>query len=297
MGKSSEIKFTLGVIALWALMALWLLRGTLCLAQEAAGPPRELNIKIHDGLMTVSIKDASLIQVLQEIQEQSGIEFEIGAESDRKISAEFSDVPMEEGLKRLLNPVSHSIVYNSVKDTPQKTEIKKVVICDQSKGSIPQQRGGVSRSLVPGKRPAGPAAVPARKPVAADTDKSLGAYGRQLDDADPDVRESAISDMADEYKEASLIYLEKSLVQDGNRDVRMSAAEAIGDLESKAGIGSLTKGLNDPDEEVREAVVDALGTIGGKDALPALKKALQDSNENVRETAADLIQGIEEAAE
>jgi HEAT repeat protein len=100
--------------------------------------------------------------------------------------------------------------------------------------------------------------------------------------------------MADEYEEAALIYLEKTLVHDGNDDVRAAAAEEIGELESERGIEVLAKGLNDPDEDVRETVVEALGEIGGKSALPLLREALKDGNEDIREAAADLIEEIEE---
>jgi HEAT repeat protein len=100
--------------------------------------------------------------------------------------------------------------------------------------------------------------------------------------------------MAEDYGAAALTLLEEALLHDDNADVRASAAETIGDLETERAVDILAEGLEDPNEDVREAVVDALIEIGGKQALPALQRALQDGNEDIREAAADAIEEIKE---
>ena len=113
-------------------------------------------------------------------------------------------------------------------------------------------------------------------------------------DSDSIVRQDAVIQIADEYKEKAIAYLEEVLVQDSDSDVRSAAAEEIGFLGGDAGIKALAKGLNDSYEEVREMVVEALGEIGGENVLPALSKAMMDSNEGIRSAASDLVEGIKD---
>ncbi len=98
--------------------------------------------------------------------------------------------------------------------------------------------------------------------------------------------------LAAEYNEEAINYLEDVLVRDSNSAVRSTAAEEIAFIGGDAGIEALVKGLNDTDDEIRETVVTALGDIGGKSVLPALTMAMTDSNEDIKAAASDLIEEI-----
>jgi len=254
----------------------------------------DATIRVENGLLQVSVNNTPLIDLLEELADQTGIGFEIYADADRKITAKYDNIPLEEGLKRILRPNNHIILYAGKNSPAKKPKIYKIIIYDQSGGSSGQ---GIRRQPTkPGNREMDDRTVPMNmeKTDEMETEKPIEEYAKQLNDADPDVREEALTDMAEEYGEAALIYLEKALIHDGNDEVRSTAAEEIGDLENVRGIEILAKGLNDPDEDVREAVVEALGNIGGKNALPVLRRAVKDKNEDIREAAADLIEEIEE---
>jgi hypothetical protein len=121
---------------------------------------------------------------------------------------------------------------------------------------------------------------------------SLQDYARLLKDSDPIVREDAVLQLAAEYNDEAISYLEDVLVRDSNSAVRSAAAEEIAFIGGDAGIEALVKGLNDTDDEIRETVVTALGDIGGKSVLPALTMAMTDSNEDIKAAASDLIEEI-----
>lgn len=264
-------------------------------ATGSNGRPQRAVIQVESGMLTASVREISLIDILDKLADQTGMGFELYAETDRKISANYSRIPLDEGLKRLVSPSSYIIVYTGKNSPSKKADIKKIIVYDKfGGGSGHRIKRQTSRSVVDREEDKKTSAGSIKKPEKTDAVKSLEAYAEQLNDADSDIREEAISDMADEYEEAALIYLEKALVHDGNDDVRAAAAEEIGELESERGIKVLAKGLNDPDEDVRETVVEALGEIGGKSALPLLREALKDGNEDIREAAADLIEEIEE---
>lgn len=247
-------------------------------------------IKIKNGTLTASLKEIPLFDILETLADKTGIRFELYADVDRKISAKYERVPLEEGLRRLLSPSSYIIIYRGKNSPLKKADIHKIIVYDNlrydsgHRSKTPTVDRNRHKNQVPALN---------QTTEEADEGKSLEAYAERLNDTDPEIREEAISDMVDKYEDAALSYLEEALVQDGDTDVRSTAAEEIGELDSEAGISILSIGLSDPDEDVRETVVEALGEIGGKRALPALQLALRDESEDVRETAAELIEEIE----
>jgi hypothetical protein len=60
-------------------------------------------VSVKDGLLSVNLKDNSLLEVARDIEKQSGVWFR-GDETlfQEKISVTFTDLPLEEGLKRIL---------------------------------------------------------------------------------------------------------------------------------------------------------------------------------------------------
>lgn len=252
-------------------------------------------IRVENGMLTLFVKETPLIDILDKLSDQTGMGYEIYVDTGRKITANYSNIPLDEGLKRLLSPANLIIVYSAKKIATRIVNIKKVIVYDQSGSNRGQRTKKETSGSGNGRDEERKTGMnPNNKPEKTDAIKSLEAYAEQLNDADSDIREEAVIYMADEYEEAALIYLEQALVLDGDDDVRIAAAEEIGELESDEGIEILAKGLNDPDEDVREAVVDALGEIRGKKALPVLHKALKDRNKDIREAAAELIEEIEE---
>jgi hypothetical protein len=72
-------------------------------------------VKVKDGLLSVNLKDTSLLEVARDIEKQSGVWFR-GDETlfQEKISVTFNDLPIEEGLKRILTNLNYSLMFDNM---------------------------------------------------------------------------------------------------------------------------------------------------------------------------------------
>jgi hypothetical protein len=70
-------------------------------------------VTVKDGLLSVNLKDTSLLHVARDIEKQSGVWFR-GDETlfQEKISVTFTDLPLEEGLKRILTNLNYSLMFD-----------------------------------------------------------------------------------------------------------------------------------------------------------------------------------------
>jgi len=71
-------------------------------------------VSVKDGLLSVNLKDTSLLDVARDIEKKSGVWFR-GDEAlfQEKISVTFTDLPLEEGLKRILTNLNYSLMFDN----------------------------------------------------------------------------------------------------------------------------------------------------------------------------------------
>jgi hypothetical protein len=71
-------------------------------------------VSVKNGLLSVNLKDNSLLEVARDIEKQSGVWFR-GDETlfQEKISVTFNDLPIEEGLKRILTNLNYSLMFDN----------------------------------------------------------------------------------------------------------------------------------------------------------------------------------------
>ncbi len=77
------------------------------------------------------------------------------------------------------------------------------------------------------------------------------------------------------------------LLRDPDKETRISAAQALGQIGDVLAVESLIISLDDESWEVRAHIAKALGALGDKQAVDKLKRALSDENWWVRHNAAD----------
>ncbi|NER97832.1 MAG: tetratricopeptide repeat protein [Symploca sp. SIO1B1] len=82
-------------------------------------------------------------------------------------------------------------------------------------------------------------------------------------------------------------------LQDSESHVRISAAEALGQIGSDAAIPGLIQALEDSESHVRISTAEALGQIGSDVAIPRLIQALEDSESHVRMSAIKALSKID----
>jgi hypothetical protein len=86
------------------------------LLAEAARPQRAAPgrlVVVQEGQLSVDVQAADLGEVLAQIGQQAGIRISAGPSAGKRVSAQFADVELEEGLRRLLRlaSLSHLFLY------------------------------------------------------------------------------------------------------------------------------------------------------------------------------------------
>jgi hypothetical protein len=101
--KAIKTRFCGGLL-FSCILGLFLFQNALC-----ADP-----VSFKDGLLSVNLKETSLLDVARNIEKQSGVWFR-GDEAlfQEKISVAFNDLPLEEGLKRILANLNYSLMFDN----------------------------------------------------------------------------------------------------------------------------------------------------------------------------------------
>jgi hypothetical protein len=99
-------------------------------------------VNVKDGLLSVNLKDHSLLEVARDIEKQSGVWFR-GDENlfQEKISVTFNALPIEEGLKRILTNLNYSLMFDA------KNNVAGVLVMGEGKpAGVQASRAGVQPS-------------------------------------------------------------------------------------------------------------------------------------------------------
>lgn len=238
---------------------------------QADGPP--FVVRAKENRLTVKAKDIPFERVLEEIANQIRIEIVLYGPPGELVSADFSDLPLENGLKRLARNFNYVLIYKPEGANAARLEIKAMLIFSKERNRSKESSG--SRVIVPQERASRESG-----------EASFDSVAQALQHKDAEVRENAVDSLAELKDERATVLLSEVLLSDRDSDVRESAAEALGDLGGPKAVESLTRALKDKDAGVRESAIESLATVGGDEAVRPLMDALTDEDEDVREAAA-----------
>jgi len=236
-------------------------------------------VRVTNNTLTLRAANAPLQDVLNEIVKQLEIPIVVHGELDRPLSAEFSEVPLEEGLKRLIKGFNHVFLYDAGKVGEEHPPLRKIIIYaeeTQGMGQFPPPRSTASSS-----QPSQP-----QKKV------PLESLVKALSDKDAETREDAVDALAESEDARAVSHLIKVMLDDGDEDVREAAAMALEDLGDQKAVASLIRALGDPYAGVRESAAEALGALGGEQVIRPLMGLLRDEDEDVREAAAEALKKL-----
>jgi hypothetical protein len=253
-----RIKISLPILWIYSFVLLSIPISTLAASGESrtAGPPSI--IRAENNRLTVKLIDIPLDKVLTEIANQTGIQIIFYGPMEGLLSADFSDLPLDKGLRRLTQDFDHIFIYHPAKAKGSELEIKTVIIRSEE-GKRPKKR-------------LEPRVIESRNLTRhGPKEARLGPLVKALKDRDPEVREEAVDSLAELEDERVIVYLTDVLLNDNNEDVRGSAAEALGDLGDERAVDPLIQALRDKDAGVRESAINALAEIGSKEAISPLK--------------------------
>lgn len=157
-----------------------------CFPSLSPAKPNE-SVQVRNGLLSIDVDNAPLETVLRQIAERANISIVINGPLRQPASLEISEVPIEEGLKRLLSDCNFSFQYAKVTapDGEERIVLTKAIVFSKEAsggqvrfGTAPDRT--VARPMLPPApaRPAVEAAPPPEPPALSrgeqDEDKRVG---------------------------------------------------------------------------------------------------------------------------
>ena len=112
--------------------------------QRSAG--QGLYVAVQEGRLSVDLQEADMAEVLAQIGRQAGIRVSSGPSSGKKVSARFSGVELEEGLRRLLRSVSLSHIFMYASRPAGSVTISEVRVLGEGKEAPPPQPPSLSQA-------------------------------------------------------------------------------------------------------------------------------------------------------
>ena len=210
---------------LHVLLASVLLTAT---AASAAEPEREetLMVRIDHGRLTLRASGVDLRSVLQAVAREGDLTLVLAAPLEDEITIALDDVPLDEGVRRLLGSRDHVLVYEAQPHGGGASVLKQVKVGTPD-GTAPSARGGLVAALGDGDSTARVAALEAL----ANSDEISFDLLREvaLRDPVPAVRTRALEllreTQADERRVEDVVLMASR--NDPDREVRAAAAALL----------------------------------------------------------------------
>ena len=206
-------------------------------------------IQFADGLLTVKVKDVSLNELLDEISRQSGLSVVGSGSLHDRITIEFRNLPLDEGMRLILRHHSFALAY--AQQTPEDNQSlvsRPETLWIFSKGGkgYPIKTTVVDRN----RRRGSPKVVP----------PDIRSLQVALMSGDSSEREDAV-DALGESKRLKAVPVLRLALEDVDEDVREAAVDALAEIGGETAIRLLEQALADEDESIRETAADILAEL------------------------------------
>ena len=194
-------------------------------------------IRVKDNLLTVKVRDMPLEKVLMEIANQIPVKFELLVSGEEPLKADFTSLPLEKGLKRLLRDYNYTFIYdNSEKSKGSEREIRKIIILSMAKGG----RGRLVEPMI----------------ISTEGPSPLESLNEGLRNEDLDKLE--------EIESKVIVDSLRDMLQDEDAEVRLIVVEEIATIGGVNAIQALEGALEDEDEDVRKMANEKLRQLEGE---------------------------------
>jgi len=230
-------------------------------------PPATSEVAVRKGLLSVKLRDAPMADVLLTIGAQAGFEVIIRGDLSAPVTWSFSDLPLDKGIRRLLDDSSLIMIYAPLQGQAGVRPLIKVIALGA--------RGDAAAGTAPVAR-----TMPTRKSELSQETAAVSL----IDDREDRLR--AVQRLAILPDAAATTDLALLLSQDEDPLIRQIAAIALGRIGGAGAEAALTAALEDEDSLVRGRAIQALAK-SGPEAVGLLVKALmKDPAPSVRRQAA-----------
>ncbi len=228
-----------------------------------------IQIDIKNALVALDVRDASLVDILQEIAQKTELIVYIHDSLDERITLQVENLSLPEVLAKLLR--NHSFALRYVKPI-------------SNRGSV--QPEAVSKLW-----------VYADVDTTISTEKSVSNLGspvrvirseKNKEQLQPEKEDATLAqhDSGEQISDLSVMLL------DENKNVRLDAVATLADMGNAGSLTLLASALNDEDSAVREQAVDALLALDRVDTVHLFEQAINDTDSAVRAAAISAISEI-----
>lgn len=259
MNKVMPVFFGFG-----AALALLLYSSCVSVRAEQQDDPSFL-ISLNQETLSAKLNGAPLIRVLTEIGEHTDIEINVVEKMKfQPIWAEFKDLPLEEGIRRLLRGQSYTITHSP--NVPHGHHITSINVLEQTSD--------------PGGAPSIDPAPAMESPETEDViDQKIDDLW-QVVDKDPNQAKESLN----------------KAMRDRSIEVREAALEVLSSMDQPF-IGELLArmALKEPEPEIRIEALNLLADYNQNEIFrDTLMKSMEDPDKDVREMAEHLLEMLEE---
>jgi hypothetical protein len=96
-----------------------------------------LHVAVHAGQLSVNLREAPVRDVLAAIGQQAGLRVHIGDSANRTVNAQFTDMELDQGLRRLLRSASLSYTLLYTRGQAATVVLQEVRVFDEARGGAP----------------------------------------------------------------------------------------------------------------------------------------------------------------
>ena len=258
----------LGASGSLLLLFLWACGG------GAESGSHDVLLSIHGERLSATLRQASVGEVFAELARQTGIQVHVeGAAAIETVSMEFTNLPLDEGIKRILQGKNYALTYSDeTRDRLGGAKIVAVRVLPTSTEPIL-----TSPSSDVATRPDPRLDTSAVVQGAEVGDRSvLASLLSATRDADPRARRTAVKALGDLGDESAVDALGQLLLSDSDKKVRRAATDALAEIGSPQALRELGRALKDQDLVVQRNAAEAIVAIGGEQTLTRLRETARD---------------------
>ena len=215
---------------------------------ESASAEPAMDISHRDGLVTLSINDVPLSDVLQAIGREMGVKVDLRGNLTSLIDAELADVPLDEAIKRLARGHSVCLLYGAPRRDGGAGLMEAWVIESRPGTTVARRPEAAGRSAVAldGRASRAP------RPAVATLTRML------LDDPSPAVRAQAATELLRLRDASATSALVTASRRDASTNVRRLAIRGLAALRTNDAWRAVEMAFDDHDPNVRAEAERAL---------------------------------------
>lgn len=246
-------------------------------AQAEPAEPSSIEIAFERGRLTVDVRDAPLDEVLAAVGEEAGVAIQIRGDLTAPVTQSFADVPLDEGIRRLLRGHSYMLASN---DAGQGRRLEISILTSHPVGTA-ASAASASAANDEQEKLQRVRALAGRKDPEAILELSRLAGG----DPSAAVRAQAVAALGRLRTQDASAALTQALA-DPSASVRIQAMRGVKSLKGASAVGDLQAiAVNDPDVSVRRQAVRLMSDIRNPEVPLLLEQAAADSDPQVSQEA------------